>query len=106
MRNGLYNVLDNKLLDHTPDYYSTIQLNASYDKTADCPKFKAFLERSMEGDMEQVALIQEMLGYFLVPINFAQKCFIIVGAAGAGKSVLLNVLSDILLGRQNVSNVS
>lgn len=106
VRNGLHNVLDNKLLDHTPDYYSTIQLNASYDKTADCPKFKAFLERSMEGDMEQVALIQEMLGYFLVPINFAQKCFIIVGAAGAGKSVLLNVLSDILLGRQNVSNVS
>ena len=106
VRNGLYNVLDDKLSEHTPDYYSTIQLNVSYNKAADCPKFKMFLENSMEGDMEQVALIQEMLGYFLVPINSAQKCFIIVGAAGAGKSVLLNVLSDILLGGQNVSNVS
>lgn len=106
VRNGLYNVLDDKLEPHTQDYCSTIQLNVSYDKAADCPKFKMFLENSMEGDMEQVALIQEMLGYFLVPINSAQKCFIIVGAAGAGKSVLLNVLSDILLGRQNVSNVS
>lgn len=106
VRNGLYNVVDDKLSKHTPEHYSTIQLNVSYNKEADCPKFKRFLERSMEGDMEQVALIQEMLGYFLIPINFAQKCFIIVGAAGAGKSVLLNVLSDILLGRQNVSNVS
>lgn len=106
VRNGLYNILDDKLEPHTPDYCSTIQLNVSYDKAADCPKFKMFLENSMEGDMKQVALIQEMLGYFLVPINSAQKCFIIVGAAGAGKSVLLNVLSDILLGRQNVSNVS
>lgn len=106
VRNGLYNVVDDKLEPHAPDYYSTIQLNVSYDKTADCPKFKAFLERSMEGDMEQVALLQEMLGYFLIPVNYAQKCFIIVGAAGAGKSVLLNVLSDVLLGRQNVSNVS
>lgn len=106
VRNGLYNVLDDKLEPHTPDYCSTIQLNVSYDKSADCPKFKMFLENSMEGDMKQVALIQEMLGYFLVPVNSAQKCFIIVGAAGAGKSVLLNVLSDILLGRQNVSNVS
>lgn len=106
LRNGLYHVEDDKLSEHTPDYYSTIRLNASYDKEADCPRFKVFLERSMEGDMEQVALLQEMLGYFLVPINSAQKSFIIVGAAGAGKSVLLNVLSDILLGRQNVSNVS
>jgi len=47
-----------------------------------------------------------MLGYFLVPITKSQKCFAIVGAAGAGKSVLLNVLNEILLGSGNVSNVS
>ena len=53
-----------------------------------------------------MVLLQEMLGYCLIPINSAQKCFVIVGAAGAGKSVLLRVLNDILLGKQNVSNVS
>lgn len=56
--------------------------------------------------MDQVWLLQEMLGYFLVPITKSQKCFVIVGAAGAGKSVLLNVLNEILLGSGNVSNVS
>lgn len=106
VKNGLYNVLEDTLSEHSPDYCSTVQLGVNYDKTADCPRFKAFLSDSMDGDMAQVGLIQEMLGYFLIPVNYAQKCFIIVGAAGAGKSVLLSVLNDVLLGRKNVSNVS
>lgn len=76
------------------------------DPTADCPLFKKFLAESMGGNMEQVKLIQEIMGYFLIPVNSAQKCFLIVGAAGAGKSVLLRVLNELLLGKENVSNVS
>lgn len=106
VRNGLYNILEDTFTAHTPSYYSTVQLSVSYDITADCPRFKQFLKESMDGDMEQVRLLQEMLGYFLIPVNSAQKCFVIVGAASAGKSVLLKVLNDILLGKQNVSNVS
>lgn len=106
IKNGLYNVLEDTLTEHNPDYYSTVQLNVTYDEKAKCPRFLKFLEESMCGDMEQVALIQEMLGYFLIPVNSAQKCFVIVGVGGAGKSVLLRVLNDILLGKQNVSNVS
>lgn len=106
VRNGLYNVIEDILTPHTPEYCSTVQLSVTYDKDAKCPLFRKFLEESMHGDMEQVALIQEMLGYFLIPVNSAQKCFVIVGVAGAGKSVLLRVLNEILLGRQNVSNVS
>lgn len=106
IKNGLYNILEDTLTDHNPNYYSTVQLNVNYDKKADCPLFKKFLNESMGGDTEQVALIQEMLGYFLIPVNLAQKCFVIVGVGGAGKSVLLRVLNDVLLGKQNVSNVS
>ena len=106
VRNGLYNVLEDTLEPHTPEYYSTVQLNVTYDRKADCPLFKKFLVESMGGDMDQVKLIQEMLGYFLIPVNSAQKCFVIVGVASAGKSVLLRVLNDVLLGKQNVSNVS
>lgn len=106
VRNGLYNVLDDTLSEHSPEYYSTIQLNVNYDAKSDCPLFKQFLLDSMGGDEEQVALLQEMLGYFLIPVNSAQKCFVIVGAAGAGKSVLLRVLNELLLGKENVSNVS
>ncbi|MBQ6089434.1 MAG: DNA primase, partial [Firmicutes bacterium] len=106
LKNGLYNVLEGTLIPHTPDYYSTMRMNVNYDETADCPLFKKFLKESMGGNMEQVILIQEIMGYFLIPVNSAQKCFLIVGAAGAGKSVLLRVLNELLLGKENVSNVS
>ena len=104
VKNGLYNVLDNTLHDHTPDYYSTVQLNVSYDPMASCPRFIQYLDEVL--DKDQIPLIQEMLGYFLVPITRAQKCFVIVGEGGAGKSQLLLVLNEILLGNANVSNVS
>lgn len=106
VRNGLYNVMDHTLSAHTSEYYSTIQLALRYDEDAECPRFKAFLEEVMCGDMEQVQLIQEILGYCLIPGNLAQKCFLFVGVGAAGKSVLLRVISDVLLGRENVSNVS
>ena len=72
--------LEDTLLLHNPAYCSTVQLQVNYNKEAQCPTFMKFLEESMEGDMKQVPLIQEMLGYFLVPITSAQKCFVIVGA--------------------------
>lgn len=106
VRNGLYNVIEDKLEDHTSDYRSTVQLNVNYDPNATCPRFEKFLDEAMGGDMEQVRLIQEMIGYLLIPITVAQKCFVIVGAAGAGKSVLLRVINDLMLGQRNVSNVS
>lgn len=106
LRNGLYNVLDDKLTDHTHEYLSTVQLQVNYDSQADCPLFKQFLSDAMGGDMDQVRLIQEMLGYCLIPVTSGQKCFLLVGAAGAGKSVLLRVLNEVILGQGNVSNIS
>ena len=104
--NGLYNVLEDKMEKHTSAYRSTVQLSVNYDPNASCPLFEKFLDEAMGSDAEQVRLIQEMLGYFLIPVNAAQKCFVVVGVASAGKSVLLRVLNEILLGRRNVSNVS
>lgn len=104
LKNGLYNVLEDTLIPHTPDYYSTVQLNVSYNPEAECPRFRQYLEEVI--DQSQIPLIQEMMGYFLVPVTRGQKCFVIVGEGGAGKSQLLLVLNDILLGKENVSNVS
>ena len=106
LKNGLYNVLERTLIPHSPDYYTTVQLNVSFNPDADCPLFKKFLNESMAGDSEQVTLIQEMLGYFLIPITAAQKCFVLVGEANAGKSILLRVINYILIGAKYVSNVS
>ncbi len=101
--NGLYNVRKDELKKHSPNYFCIVQLNVRYDKKAKCNLFLEFLNDILEED--EITLIQEIFGYLLVPINKAQKSFIFVGAPSAGKSTLLSVVQDILLGSENVSNI-
>ncbi len=103
LKNGLYDIQKNELKKHSPNYFSIVQLNAKYDKKAKCNLFLEFLDDILEKD--EITLIQEIFGYLLVPINKAQKSFIFVGAPSAGKSTLLSVAQDILLGSENVSNI-
>jgi len=103
VKNGLYNILEDKLKPHTPEYYSTVQINASFDPKATCPLFLKFLSECLDAD--EIFMVQEILGYLLIPINKAQKSFVFVGAGNAGKSTLLSVAQEVLLGSDNVSNV-
>jgi putative DNA primase/helicase len=101
--NGLYNVLDGSFKPHTSEYYSTVQLKAAYRENAGCPRFMKFIRSVLEEP--EIYLLQEIFGYFLIPINKAQKSFMLVGAPNAGKSTLLSIVQEILLGSENVSNV-
>jgi len=103
LKNGLYNVLDDTFKAHTAEYISTVQINALYNPDAKCPRFTEYLQSTL-GETE-LPIIQEMLGYFLIPVNKAQKSFVLVGAPNAGKSSLLSVVQEILLGSENVSNI-
>lgn len=103
VKNGLYNVLDGNFKPHTPEYYSTVQINATYDPTAKCPQFLKFLNGILHE--EEVYLLQEIFGYLMIPVNKAQKSFVFVGAPNAGKSTLLSIAQEVLLGSENVSNI-
>ena len=103
VKNGLYNVLDGSFAPHNPDHLTTVQLNVRYAPGTSCPRFMQFLTESL--GKAEIPLVQEMLGYFLIPVNKAQKSFVVVGEPGAGKSKLLLTLNEILLGQQNVSNI-
>ena len=103
LRNGLYHVMEDALAPHTPEHLSTVRIRASYDPEARCPVFMEALETMLAGP--EIRLLQEIMGYVLVPVTKAQKAFIFVGAANAGKSTVLSVLQDVLLGRENVSNI-
>jgi putative DNA primase/helicase len=103
LRNGLYNVMDQSFKPHTPEYFSTVQISAAYHEEAACLRFLEFLGSILEEP--EITLIQEIFGYLLIPINKAQKSFVFVGAPNAGKSSLLSVAQEILLGGDNVSNI-
>ncbi len=121
VRNGLYNVMGagstsgiesagdigttggDSFKPHTTDYYSTVQINADYDPSARCPQFLEFLAGIL--GQAEVFLLQEIFGYLLIPVNKAQKSFVFVGAPNAGKSTLLSIAQEVLLGSDNVSNI-
>ncbi len=103
VKNGQFNVLDDSFKPHTPDYFATVQINAIYDPSAKCPQFLRFMKGILQE--EEIHLMQEIFGYLLVPVNKAQKSFVFVGAPNAGKSTLLSVAQEILLGSGNVSNI-
>ncbi len=102
-KNGLYNVLDDSSRVHDPAYYSTVQMKANYDPEAKCPRFTEFLHSALEPP--EIHLLQEIFGYFLVPITKAQKSFLLCGLPNVGKSTILTCLQEFLLGAENVSNI-
>lgn len=102
MRNGMFN--GKEIIAHSSKYYSTIQLNYDYDPFARCPEFTGFIETITDGDEKRMDLIQEMFGYCLLPDCRFQTCFFLIGSGANGKSVLLEVLTE-MVGKENVSNV-
>lgn len=98
--NGLLDLRDMTLHPHSPDFLSTIQLPVAYDPNADCQRFGQFLDQVLAADT--VAVVQELLGYALVPDVRYQQAFLLLGAGANGKSVLLDVLRA-LVGPHNCS---
>ena len=105
LENGMLHLKTMTLRSHAPGYYSSIQIPIAYDLNAECPRFRKFLDEIMEGDSERIAVIQEMMGYFLTAETKMQKAFFFCGRGSNGKSVLATIIKS-LCGDENVSNVS
>jgi P4 family phage/plasmid primase-like protien len=88
----------------TPHWFSSVCLPVRYEAGADCPRFLQFLREMFDGDAERTAVIQEWLGYNLIALDNRQKFLVLEGDGANGKTVLLDVLTN-LLGPSNVSHV-
>ncbi|MBN1517459.1 toprim domain-containing protein [Candidatus Sumerlaeota bacterium] len=103
-RSGMLDPENLHMKPHGPDWRSTIQMNYDYDPAADCPLWRDFIDDITDGDPERKRVLQQMFGYAMSNDRRYQKSFFLVGDGSNGKSVLLNILSQ-LLGKDNVSNV-
>lgn len=98
-----------EMLNHDSKYRFFHVLNVKYDPKIDKNDFKKsrfnkFLKDITNGDDELKRLIQEIAGYSISNFNNAKKFFVIYGKPHCGKSVFLDVLTDIV-GEENVSNI-
>lgn len=102
--NGMLNIQSGKLMPHSRDYYSTIQLDYPYDEKAECPAWMTFIKQITADDDKRENLLQEMFGYCFTKDARYQKCFFLIGDGANGKSVLLSVLKA-LVSPTNTSHV-
>lgn len=102
--NGFFDLNTYEIMPHTPLIRSSHQLPINHDTYAKCPTFGTFLEDILGGDKELINLVQEMFGYCLTAETSAQKAFILYGRGSNGKSLLAEVLMN-LVGKSNTSAV-
>jgi putative DNA primase/helicase len=103
--NCIFNTQTWQTQPHDPGILCTIRIGGNYDETAKCPMFLKYLSEVLPET--EIPLIQEIMGYFLVPITKAQKCFVMLGGGDNGKSTLLYAVQDILLrGVENCSSLT
>lgn len=102
-KNCILNVRDGIVIEHTPKLISNIQMNVNYNKDAKCPKFVEWIEGRFN-NIEDIRVIQEIMGYLMVENIKARKFFIIHGASNSGKSTLLKIINDII-GENNISSI-
>jgi P4 family phage/plasmid primase-like protien len=87
-----------ELLPFSPHHGALWAVPHSYDPSADCPRWQEFLREALPPD--DVLLLQKWAGLTLSGKNFAQSILLLIGVGGAGKGVLLDIISS-LIGRQN-----
>ena len=92
------------MLEHSPDWFSTVQLDYSFDVQAKCPTWNAFLEKNLEMDPERIKLVQEWAGYLLLPDTNEQTFMVLEGEGSNGKSVFCAAI-EAMLGQANCSHI-
>jgi putative DNA primase/helicase len=98
----LYNLVTGELEDHSPEFYTEVQLPIEYDPDAECPVWDRFIGTTFyEDDWE---LAWEIVAYLMAPDNTFKKAFMCLGEGNNGKSVFLHGLTA-FLGKENVSGI-
>jgi putative DNA primase/helicase len=94
--NGTVDLRTGELRPHDRGDFITKRAPVPYVPDADCPTWKRFLHRIMDGDEEMIGLLQRAAGYSLTGDIREQCWFFAYGTGSNGKSTFLNVILDIV----------
>jgi putative DNA primase/helicase len=108
--NGMIDWRTGRLLPHSPDYRSTVQLPVEYHPAATCPAFDRFLAEVLPKDCytptddSPEGFIWELIGYAMYSGNPLHIAVMLSGIGRNGKGTLIRLLKT-LLGERNCSEV-
>ena len=104
LKNGTLNLNTLTLEPFDPEQVFTYKLNVEYDSTKDCPKFRKFVKQIQPEENDR-KLLQEIMGYCLLPDMPFHKIFWFYGVGRNGKGRIILTLEH-LLGKDNCSELS
>lgn len=98
-QNGVLDPGATQLLPHGPEYRNTRTLGVSYDPSAQCNRWLAWLGDIFRTEPERIGLLQEMMGWCLCRDHLGiEKAMIFIGPPRSGKGTILKVLRALLGG--------
>lgn len=103
-KNGIYDLLEEKLIDFTSEIILTNQINCNFNPSAYNELTDSTLNKLACNDQSIRSLLEECIGYCFYRRNELGKAFILTGKKSNGKSTFLLLLNE-LLGNDNVSNL-
>lgn len=94
-KNGLFDLQEWKIVDHTPSIRIIGQFPVTFDAKAECPNILKYL-KSCELTKENIDVLTEFAGYSMTPDVRMQKALMIYGGGSNGKSVYINLQKTII----------
>ena len=106
LKNGLLNFDTWTVSPHTPDVYSTIQLDVTFNPEAKCDLWLQTLHEIFPDDdgAQKISILQEFFGLYTTKENKYEKALLLIGEGANGKSLILWILLH-LLKKENVSAI-
>lgn len=89
--NGILDLKRGELLPHDPELRQTRMFGASYDPSATCPNFDAFITAAVP-DEAMRGYLQRAMGYSILGDADHRAMFLIYGPSGTGKSTLMETM--------------
>lgn len=99
-QNGVYDLVEDELIDFTPDLIITNKIDCNYNPSAYHELLDKTLNKIACNDSSVRALLEEAVGYCFYRRNELRKSFILTGEKRNGKSTYLAILKE-LLGDEN-----
>ncbi|PFY40876.1 DNA primase [Bacillus toyonensis] len=95
VQNGYLDLRTGKLHEHDKTKFFTKVSSVEYTDKMDCPLWMEFLHQIFDGDQALIEYMQRAVGYSLSGSTEEQMMFILHGNGRNGKSVFLDVITEI-----------
>ena len=108
-KNGLFSLKENKLYPHTPDIFTTCQVNINYLKDEEIiviESVEKFLKDIAFNNEKRIKALLQITGYSMTSRVDLQQAFIFYGpTARNGKSTVIEIINTII-GRENICHIT